>query len=529
MKEIYKYLISGGVTLVLSVFLPKNVLIAIREFFKFLVQSILKLWWAVLMLLMVPFVFRQRGGVDSLGTEFWLFYCIVIFIFVATVALILELKQKFKPLNLGIYGCYSVKESEYLTSDMDSEFLNQQIGDTVKSVGSRFYIYKRGYIRIHQVKLPKFIPILLGSQGLERFIRRRTNYRNHFATLYFIRNISNHKLSVFLNCSEENVTHAEATEKVTTLLNNLSSDVELSFGRMVQICTKIYLLVFGQIFIDFMLMAQKFKEVHYLLDDSIKLISEIKSDLTVVGKRNQQQAEKFLNFWLAYLERYRSIVFIEQKEYKAAVDHIFRSIKLNPYYPYESYDELKEDYVKKYGIGLSTSLISTNEELDNAKDNEQIASTAEELSGQVKYRDATFNDEIIKEIMRRNDTDLIIQLIEDRLNKLDDNDPFQLLMKAEVIKYLRKGEAKINEMWVDRVDESIQALRKIIELEPGFTFIKTKLGSILWLKGIHYNNERMIEEGLKEWSEGMHYMSELGFRYKTEEERNDNQIVSSGN
>lgn len=65
---------------------------------------------------------------------------------------------------------------------------------------------------------------------------------------------------------------------------------------------------------------------------------------------------------------------------------------------------------------------------------------------------------------------------------------------------------------MERFDASINLLKEALKLDSEFPIIHTKLGILIMLKGMHFENDRLIEEGIKEYIEGMHIMTELGFK-----------------
>ena len=66
---------------------------------------------------------------------------------------------------------------------------------------------------------------------------------------------------------------------------------------------------------------------------------------------------------------------------------------------------------------------------------------------------------------------------------------------------------------MDRFDECINILREIVKLDSEFPLLNTKLGMMIMMKGWHFKNDQLIEEGMKEYKKGMHFMIELGFKH----------------
>ena len=120
-----------------------------------------------------------------------------------------------------------------------------------------------------------------------------------------------------------------------------------------------------------------------------------------------------------------------------------------------------------------------------------------------------------KEMPVRKEGEVLLKIrnsLSEEFFKLDKTNPFILLTISEVIKYMEKGTEKYNEIYVARIDETINLLKDILKLDDDFPLIHTKIGLLTTMKGFHYDNEKMIEDGLKEYEKGMHFMSKLGFK-----------------
>jgi hypothetical protein len=137
----------------------------------------------------------------------------------------------------------------------------------------------------------------------------------------------------------------------------------------------------------------------------------------------------------------------------------------------------------------------------------------ENLLTQVKYAEATFNYEIIKEILLKSNSNEIENLLVDELKSLDRNNPFILYTVHEVIKYIKKGEEKFQEMYVARFDDCINLLNEILKLDSDFPLIHTKLGTMLFMKGVHFKDEELLKRSGEEYCKGIHIMTELGFDF----------------
>ena len=515
MPKFIEQIIIGLAGFLLTVFLPKHFVTLIRELIKFIFVSLIKYWYLTISISgLIAFANFKTNYLFLGHFTSYKFILIVIFsviIIVSIIALLRELLKVYSPINIAIYGCFSVKENEYLTIDIDSESLNEKIESVTDEITSSFYSYRNKFIKTNNIILPKFIPIFLGNSGLNKFLRKRVAKTKHLATLHFIRDVNKQNILAIINYDKANLSNLDPISNAERLINNLSSDNDLNCSKIIELTVKVYLLLFGQSLTDLMLDAKKYKDIRYILDDTEKLITSIRTDAENLSISHKSSVDNFLNFWTGYVERYKAILLLEQKQFSGAVQHIIKSTILNPYFPYDNYISLKYDFTKKYGIALTPAVNKTSKELEIQIDDKANDNVKDELLKQVQYAETSFNYEIIKNILQNDNSDQIVELLLSEFEKLDKNNPFILLTISEVIKYVKKGTEKFNEIYVERFDESIELLREILKLDSDFPLVNTKLGLMITFKGMHLENEQLIEEGIKEYAKGMHFMSELGF------------------
>ena len=527
MPKLIEMLIPGIAAFLIAVFLPKHLITLIRELIKFIVTSLLKFWYLTLLIIFLIFFINIITEYKYLGEftsyRFILSILLSLSIIIPLIALKRELFKKYQQINIALFGCFSVKENEYLTIDIDSQNLNEKINKVTEKVASDFYTYHNSLIKLNNIIIPKFIPILLGHNGLNKFIRKRVTTKKHLTTLHFIRNINEQNVSVILNIDKDSLTDSAPVTNAEKLINSLSDANDLNSSKTIELTMKIYLLVFGQSFNDLMINKNNFNVVHYILDDTERLIKDIRKDISNLSETHKNAIEAFLIYWTSYVERYKAVLLLEQKQFIGAIQHIIKSTKLNPYFPYDNYSTLKLDYTKKYGIALASEINETNKILKTNIDELANEKVMLELAKQVQFAETSFNYQIIKRIIQNDNSKEIEDIIKTEIDKLDNTNPFILLTKSEVTKHLKKGTEKINEIYVDRFDECVSILKEILKIDGDFPLINTKLGLMLLMKGWHFNNEQLIKKGTEEYKKGMHFMIELGLNIN-EKSPTDNKL-----
>jgi hypothetical protein len=525
MPKFFDQIIVGIATFILSVFLPKHFIILIREIIKFVFLSLIKKWYITLFISGLIFLINYNTDCKYLDQFYSKTFIITLLIanllIVPLISLSVVLFKKYESVNIAFYGCYSVKENEYLTIDIDSESLNERIENNIAKISSSFYSYKNDFIKTNIVNLPKFLPILLGAKGLNKLIRKKIISKKHLASIHFIRDINKQSLSVVINFDNETLIHPSALNNLELLLQNLSLDTNIHNSKIVDISIRIYMLFFGQSMMDFFISFKRLSDVHYILDDMENQLKFLENETIDLSEKHKSSIKYFINNWTGYIARYRGILFAHQDEFPAAIQHVIKSLILSPYYPYENYETLKQDYSKKYAINLTPKMneilveMEDNQELDLTVADKEYGEESEKIRGkleqQVDYLFSTFNHELLREIILKDESDKTIKALLDGFKKLDKSNPFILLSIAEVIRFVKKGNEKYNSIYISRFDETINLLREVLKMDNDFPLIHTKIGSLLLMKGSHFNNENLVREGMEEMQKGIHYMKQLGY------------------
>lgn len=507
MSLFLEQLYAGLGTFIISIFLPKHFTTFIRELLKFMFKSIIKYWYILFFIIVFTLLLNYKLLDISIIT---ILISIIILdaIIVSSINLYIQFNQKYNLYNVAFYGCFSVKKNEYLTIDIDSENLTERFERRIEEIHKNHYSYRNKVLENNIIKIPKFICIILGLQKLNAFIQKRIILQKHIASIHFIRNINNQELNVIINFDRNNINNTSIIDNAENLISNLSSDSNINNFKIIDISALIYFLVFGQLFNDMIIEQKKFKEVHYILDDSEKIISNLISLSNEIPKKDL--VIEFCNYWMGYIERYRAVLLMEQESYSGAIQHIIKSINYNPYFPYSDYATLKQDFTKKYGIELVPNYNNLNNEI-NYEDDIDFNSVKNDLEQQINFIEVSFHYSVIKEILQKNNTQAIRDELDRSFSKLDQTNPFVLLIISEIIKHMEKGSQKYNEIYIDRIDETVTLLKKVLEIDNDFPLIHTKIGTLMCIKGFHYDNEKIIEEGFKEYNKGIHIMSRLGF------------------
>jgi Txe/YoeB family toxin of Txe-Axe toxin-antitoxin module len=428
-----------------------------------------------------------------------------------------ETQTAIEVMNVAVYGCFTVKGDRKIVTDSVSEEINSIVQVSINNTNSKIYSYKNA-ILLHYAQISEEFFSALDYEKLNQQIKLKVHDLGHIASIHFFNNEVEHKLHVVVNYNENVLNYSEPSESAQSLGNLILNSNSLTRSELVNICLNLFYLVYSQVHLDIMLEEKDYKNLHYTLDGCQKLAMEIKSTSVHLEADKKLQIEEFLNFWLSHCERYRAITLAIEKEYQGAVSSIIKAISYNPFYPYKNYESLKADYNKRYAVDLVPELNNYKElfpEIDvTAEENLAIA---EELWQQIEFKEVSYNYMILKDIMCETQNDkALIAFIEQELTKLDDNSPFILVTKSEIVRFLKKGWRRVNKIYYSRMDETIGYLKKAAELDPDFPVLYTKIGSLLIMKGAHsfLFGAKSSWEGAQMYNKGSHFLAQLGFRMR---------------
>ncbi len=226
MTKFVETIIIGIGTFVLSVFLPKQLVSLLRELIKYIFNSLIKYWYLSFSIIIVIFFINFKSDCVYFGEytsiKFILIETLSVLVIVPSVAIFRELLKTYYPYSIAFYGCFSVKENEYVTIDIDSEDLNNKIEKIIEEVSSMIFSYRTKFLVISNISLPKFIPILLGHKGLNEFIKKRIVSKKHLCTMHFIRDINKQNIVAILNYDHDSFKDATSFNTSEKLINNLS-------------------------------------------------------------------------------------------------------------------------------------------------------------------------------------------------------------------------------------------------------------------------------------------------------------------
>lgn len=510
--EILKYLII----FVISIFLPKKLIYFVQSFIAYSIKSVIKLWYIIFIeLILIAFFYYNKEKFI-----FESFLNIKNFILVLSATLILLIVFKiiqlifYKPKSFfSVYPSFTIKENEFITSDIQSEKINEIIEKKIEFLNSKFYIYRSDFFSSSLESIPSFLPTLIGLKSYKNLIIKKLNLNNPIA-LYFQKDILNSDLSVEIFYDKSQFINTNLFKELEIFTTIICKSKDYSVEQKIDDILYLYYFITSQSPLDFTLDIKK-------LDITINILNDLEEQLPIIVNRLQKysfsesQLDEFNNSWKGIINRYYSIIFIEKKDYKKSVDFIIEANNINPYFPQSSYDNSKNQYIAKYLSEMLPKVGQTAEQLEIENfDLNKLNELTKNYINKLEYENYTHNYQILIEIINRNtENKELIDYIENQLseNEVNNNNVFSLIFLAETYKYLpTENKAKFNNLYFDRIPKVIELLEKAINLDDEFELLHLRIGTIKFMYATEYKEH--MEETMKYMSNHSHLYTKYGLQ-----------------
>ena len=510
--EILKYLII----FVISIFLPKKLIYFVRSFIAYCFKSVIKLWYIIVieLLLIAIFFFNREKFIFDSYLNFKNFIIVLsVSLVVIIIIKILQLTL-YKPKTfLSIYPSFTIKENEFITSDIQSEKINEIIEKNIEFLNSKFFIYRSSFFKSSLAYIPSFLPTLIGLKSYQHLITKKLNHNNPIA-IYFQKDILNSDLSVEIFYDKTQFINTNLFKELENFTTIICKSKDYTVEQKINDILFLYYFITSQSPLDFTLDIKK-------LDVTINILNDLEEQLPVIVDRlrkyafNETQLNEFNYSWKGIIKRYYSVIFLEKKDYKKSVDFIFEANNNNPYFPQFSYENAKNQYIAKYLSEMLPRVGQTAEELEIENfDLNQVNELTNNYISKLEYENYTHNYQILIEIINRNiENKELIDYIENKLSEdeVDNNNVFSLIFLAESYKYLpTDNKEKFNNIYFDRIPKVIELLEKAIILDGEFELLHIRIGTIKFMYATV--QEEHMEETMRYMSDHIHLYAKYGFQ-----------------
>ena len=410
-----------------------------------------------------------------------------------------------------------IEEKEYLKINSDSQKITTRLHKMITELVTIKYPFCNGVVAPVLLKKPALYYTLHDLASWRKNLEQEIKKGKLATVLLITRDSHNQKIDF-------DVLYSEVLENADSPFEDFKRAFDGTVPEehfetyIIEVC-RAYLALFGQSIMDLLIGKSNFSLAHQVLQDCEFVFRHaLKNIESIQPTRSALSLSAFKNNMLCNFERYRAIVFLNQESYAAAVQHIFKAIWLHSYFPYRDYDHYKEAFNKIYAAQVHLKAMAMMEPEAtgrNAELSENALKEEEDIAMQVEFAATPSFEDILKEIMSRADSGSVYRQVEQLLCTSFCEEPVCSVIRGEVIKYIPKWEEKINEIYRERIPEALQAYEKVLQTDPDFILMYTRIGSLKTLEAMHEDDEvkskELLEEGIRLFAQGQEIYQRLGY------------------
>ncbi len=464
-------------------------------FIKELLSNYIIIFILFLLFSYVLFIFNEK----KIITILWIFFFIALFFH--SLYIYKYINKHSKTSSINFYGLYS-NEKEGFTKTNNDKLLDENI---LKSID------KEEFFNIENLYLPNHILYFFEKEEIIKLYENKN--KNNVFSLLIYKEDNIYKIVNFLN--DEALTSPYHTKKHFDLIKNTFNEIlNLNSINKEEVISDL-LLMYQQEFLRMLsydLLYDKvydYKKIYELYNLSTNNVLTIlyKYKRLISNSDLIKKIDLLLDMEQSISKHTLALINISSQDYNSAIKNLIACLQLTPYFPYDNYEEFIKDFKAYYHVSLKKSL----EKLKSKPEYSYILEKDEDF----KLEDNLYTDKLSSNYLEINPPYLMIKelisedklnnetyiLIENRFNEiLELNNIFKFYF-ADIIKYLPKGTGKINDMYLDRVDESKALLENFMKLDSNMNdIISQKLIALYLFKQTYEEKEyhKEIMELLKQ-------------------------------
>lgn len=470
-----------------NIFFPTNVTLFIEKLLTYSLDSIFKYWYITGSLVLALLACKKKLGKKAMITLLVVILTLPFFI--------ASYRDLFTPTPLetiAFAGCYTTNNIGVLDRNPESKFIESLLASKIKSAMKEHEFFNSNFIEIdfYEQPIPSFLLPLFGVNGFRDFIKWKMG-KNYASCLYLVRNLLDNRIQVVFEINNKVFGSYNLLTRDVVNFSLLSNDPNVNINDLIEMLGDYFVAVMGQSYLDIIITRGKYDLANHIINDTGKKITKVFHSVDPSYECNQRNLRKMLNSWMAHLERERSLIHQENLRYYEAFHHLFKSIEYDPYFPYETCEEFKEQYTKSHILKVKKEEFSPDL---------KVIPTYDLLLNLI--RDVTMGGNLSR---------LIIGLIEENAALLGEkNEPMFKLFASDILKYLPQGELKINKIYLDRFPTCKTYLEQATKLDPYFDIAYIKLASLVQLEGIVEDDFSKIDESYKLLKKGINAYYQYG-------------------
>lgn len=512
----------------LEIVFSKSLAAATGELVRYSLKSNAKFWFISIPLFLALgaltlFLFNRL----NIETNWWLI-SLVLYI-LASIPTVILLYDNDSPIettddavNIGVLEPVIIFDNDFLNVNLETDRISEKQLQFIKELHSLKSPYSSELVVLNFLRKPRLFYILHSISSLKNHLKQFVNSEKYHAILITSKESHGNQVDFDILFDERSINSGVPFESFKRAFS-IEVPNQNQIRAYINEVTKVYASLLGHSILDILIGYKEFGRCQRILDDCQEIFqSSVGKIDDILGHRTKERNE-FIAFFFGELERYRAIIFLNQGEFRAAIRHLFKSIKINPYFPYVDYNGYKQAYIKIYiaQVNLRASGILEDVASPKPNQNETISNISQsvDLLNSIGYIDLPTFEETFREIISRAASSEINKEIENRLETEFCNPPICHIIRAEVYKFLPKGKKMINQIYTDRISKIISELNRVMQLDEDFPLIHTRIGILKILASLNELNkarkEILISEGVQSYRKGEEIFSRLGINIRS--------------
>ena len=484
---------------ILEIILPKTLIMGIAEWMGYSFKAIrFYYYWSI------PFCLLVFGGsyfvFDITDDNERLILAILgIYILTAIPATILMYKRETRlpfitiSVNFAILETMIISDKDYLTVNFESARISEKQIKFFKFLEKK-QPFVDGIVVPWLVQMPKPFYLQMSIADVKSYFSGKLGHEGYVAILIVSKEIGGSRI-------EFDVLHAPIFMNDQYLagfwshFNIAIIDQAVTEEYIIEV-TKIFSAQMGQSVIDLATENGDFARCHRIIDDCMEIFqqsfSRIQHLLESAYSESLKVVEKDM---LANLERYRAISYFNQREFVGGLRHLFKAIKLNPYFPYNRYEDFREAYNRKYVSAVAEQSKKIQEAIEESDDKEGLVGKEKfvhpghDVDRISEFPFTQFYEELLTQVIQDADSQDVNDTILKHLSEAVVPEAFSLSFKGELYKYLPKGSKKYNLIYVDQIPEIIDFFEAALILDPDYVLLHGRIGTLMMILGMHSEEE----------------------------------------
>jgi hypothetical protein len=491
--EIISVLVISVVAILVPIILPEKLKIAASSFISFFFTSIrndLLFLFLYISIIFITFIILSGKKLYKIK----ILFCVAITLTYTILTTNKGISNLFSDLNKGginlnFMGCYAIREDQ-LYSDENAKYLEYLTVKQFNRLGSEHTAFRTNEIRFNYKPIPKFLTVFWGAENL--FLKLKNisvKSKSINISLIILKDVNSQKLSFILFYDELLFSGDELFNIIGEEFSSFSNDNSFGNENLITYTTSILVSYVGQITSGINLNNNAYNLLYSDINDSKRIISNTFEQMNNSGSETTKKKIKIIqNFLLCSCLRWEALAFAQQGEVVRSAEIYFSTLRINPYWPLSDYNTFKNQALNEYYLDIDSIISHLRNDSVRLFNHDLITVLKEKTLSNFTYIS------LEKLIIHYRDNKLLIKAFSEELKQLtqsDENNPVFWFIKGELTKFVPKGANRHNNLYIDRIDESITYFRKALAIDKSFGLAQSKLTGLVLIKWVvkYTNNE----------------------------------------